>query len=432
MRSSTAAILLLTLSTLAAQTPTLPELQTAAATMAPDNLLRHIRELSSDAYGGRFPGSPGEEKSVAYILSQIKAIGLQPGAPNGGFVQAVPLIGTRSRGEIAIKDGDNKVSMAGVRDFVVWSNLPDSLVEIRNSGMVFAGYGVTAPEYKWDDYAGSNVKNKTVIVLTGEPPVAGLFLDNALTVYGRQGTKLDNAFRHGADAVLLVNPAQQPGAPLGQNNARENMTVRDGSERKRVQAQALITAEKAAEIFAAGGTNYDSAKAAAAKPGFKAIPLSTRITMKVTNEVRRFESKNIFAKIEGSDPALKNEYVIYSAHWDHHGQEGTQIFHGASDNAAGTAGVLELARAFRALNPAPRRTVIFFWPTAEEKGLLGAHYYVDHPLYPLAATVANINLDYFSNWGWGRTRDFSIVHRQFDARRPHHRSRSTPGPDTHW
>ena len=409
MRSSTAAILLLTLSTLAAQTPTLPELQTAAATMAPDNLLRHIRELSSDAYGGRFPGTPGEEKSVAYILSQIKAIGLQPGAPNGGFVQAVPLIGTRSRGEIAIKDGDNKVSMAGVRDFVVWSNLPDSLVEIRNSGMVFAGYGVTAPEYKWDDYAGSNVKNKTVIVLTGEPPVAGLFLDNALTVYGRQGTKLDNAFRHGADAVLLVNPAQQPGAPLGQNNARENMTVRDGSERKRVQAQALITAEKAAEIFAAGGTNYDSAKAAAAKPGFKAIPLSTRITMKVTNEVRRFESKNIFAKIEGSDPALKNEYVIYSAHWDHHGQEGTQIFHGASDNAAGTAGVLELARAFRALNPAPRRTVIFFWPTAEEKGLLGAHYYVDHPLYPLAATVANINLDYFSNWGWGRTRDFSIV-----------------------
>jgi len=129
----------------------------------------------------------------------------------------------------------------------------------------------------------------------------------------------------------------------------------------------------------------------------------------VTNHVRRFESQNILAKIEGSDPTLKNEYVIYSGHWDHHGREGNRIFHGASDNAAGTAGVLELARAFRTLTPAPKRTVIFFWPTAEEKGLLGAHYYVDHPLYPLAATVANINLDYFSNWGWGRTRDFSIV-----------------------
>ena len=129
----------------------------------------------------------------------------------------------------------------------------------------------------------------------------------------------------------------------------------------------------------------------------------------MNNQVRSFESQNILAKIEGSDPARKNEYVIYSGHWDHHGREGDRIFHGASDNAAGTAGVLELARAFRSLNPAPKRTVIFLWPTAEEKGLLGARYYVDHPLYPLASTVGNINLDYFSNWGWGRTRDFSIV-----------------------
>jgi Zn-dependent M28 family amino/carboxypeptidase len=129
----------------------------------------------------------------------------------------------------------------------------------------------------------------------------------------------------------------------------------------------------------------------------------------VTSKVRSFESQNILARLEGSDPVLRNEYVIYSGHWDHHGQDGDQIFHGASDNAAGTAGVLELARAFHALNPAPKRTVIFLWPTAEEKGLLGAHYYVDHPLYPLASTAANINLDYFSNWGWGRTKDFSIV-----------------------
>ena len=394
---------------LAAQTSPLPELQGAAATIGPDNLLRHIRELSSDAYAGRFPGTPGEEKSVAYLLSQIKAIGLQPGAPNGGYVQSVPLIGTRSRGDIAIRAGAKDVSMVGARDFVVWSNLPDTLIQVRNSDVVFVGYGVVAPEYKWDDYAGIKVAGKTVMVLTGDPPAGDLFLGNALTVHGRQGTKLDTAFKHGAAAVLLVNPTQQPGAPLGQNNARENMTVRDGSERRRVQAQALVTAEKAAEIFAASGSDFDSAKAAAARPGFHAIPLTARITMKVTNDVRRFESKNLFAKIDGSDPILKNEYVIYSAHWDHHGQEGTQIFHGASDNAAGTAGVLELARAFRALNPAPKRTVIFFRPTAEEKGLLGAHYYVDHPLYPLAATVANINLDYFSNWGWGRTRDFSIV-----------------------
>jgi Zn-dependent M28 family amino/carboxypeptidase len=149
--------------------------------------------------------------------------------------------------------------------------------------------------------------------------------------------------------------------------------------------------------LAAAGHDFEKARAAAATSGFRAVAPSARVTIKVTNQVRSFESQNILAKIEGSDPAHKNEYVIYSGHWDHHGQEGDRIFHGASDNAAGTAGVLELAGAFRSLNPAPKRTVIFLWPTAEEKGLLGAHYYINHPLYPLASTVGNINLDYFSN-----------------------------------
>jgi len=257
-----------------------------------------------------------------------------------------------------------------------------------------------------------------VIVINGDPPVADpgdstrlderVFLGNALTVYGRTGTKLATAFNHGAAAVLLVPPAE-PLRYVWENNARENMTLRDGNERQQLKVQALVSIDKAATIFAAAGNDFERARAAAAEPGFRAVALSARVTITVTNHVRRFESQNILARIEGSDPTLKNEYVIYSGHWDHHGREGNRIFHGASDNAAGTAGVLELARAFRTLNPAPKRTVIFFWPTAEEKGLLGAHYYVDHPLYPLAATVANINLDYFSNWGWGRTRDFSIV-----------------------
>ena len=402
----------------AAQTSTLPELRTAAATMTPGNLLRHIRELSSDAYEGRLPGTPGEEKSVAYVISQIKGIGLQPGTPTGGFVQKVPLYGTRSRGTLAITASGKGIPMSPAEDFVLWSNLPDERIEVRDSDVVFAGYGVVAPEYKWNDYAGIDVKGKTVIVITGDPPVADpgdstklderVFLGNALTVYGRTGTKLATAFNHGAAAVLLVPPAQ-PFRYVWENNARENMTLRDGNERQQLQAQALVSIDKAATIFAATGNNFESARAAAAAPGFRAVALSARVTMTVTNQVRRFESQNILAKIEGSDPALKNEYVIYSGHWDHHGREGNRIFHGASDNAAGTAGVLELARAFRSLNPRPKRTIVFLWPTAEEKGLLGSHYYVTHPLYPLASTVANINLDYFSNWGWGRTRDFSIV-----------------------
>jgi Zn-dependent M28 family amino/carboxypeptidase len=187
------------------------------------------------------------------------------------------------------------------------------------------------------------------------------------------------------------------------------MLLRDGSERKHVKAQARLTVAKAVEVFAAAGKDFDGLRASAAKPGFRAAPLGLHATIRVTNRVRRFESRNVLAKVEGSDPKRKGEYVIYSGHWDHHGQEGERIFHGASDNAAGTAGVLELARAFRSMKPAPARTVLFLWPTAEEKGLLGARYYCEHPVYPLAATVANLNLDYFSNWGWGRTKDFSIV-----------------------
>lgn len=393
-----------------AQSPTLPQLQKASRLMTSRHLLDNIRELSSDAYTGRFPGTPGEDKSVAYIISQIKAIGLKPGTPQGSYVQKVPLYGTRSRGGLAVQSGNTKITFDAARDFVVWSNLPDEQLDVWSS-IVFAGYGVVAPEYKWDDYAGLDVKGKTMIVLSGDPPTADqrLFQGKALSVYGRTGTKLETAFQHGAAAVLLVAPNSAAGTRLNRNNARENMTLRDGKERNQLKAQALITTEKAQEIFAGVSINFDQLRDAAAKPGFRPIDLDARATISVTNAVRSFESQNVLAKIEGSDPVLKNEYVIYSAHWDHHGQEGDEIFHGASDNAAGTAGILELARALKSLKPAPKRSAIFLWTTAEEKGLLGARYYVDHPLYPIAATIANINLDYFSNWGWGRTKDFSIV-----------------------
>ena len=155
----------------AAQTSTLPELRTAAATMTPGDLLRHIGKLSSDAYDGRLPGTPGEEKSVAYVISQITSIGLQPGTPTGGFVQKVPLYGTRSRGTVAITAGGKDIPMSPAGDFVLWSNLPDKRIEVRDSDVVFAGYGIVAPEYDWNDYAGVDVRGKTVIVVTGDPPL---------------------------------------------------------------------------------------------------------------------------------------------------------------------------------------------------------------------------------------------------------------------
>ncbi len=209
--------------------------------------------------------------------------------------------------------------------------------------------------------------------------------------------------------MILLYSARTAGANLFQNYRRENMILRGADDRKRVQVQALVSTDRAHDLFAAAGQDFAALRDAAAKPGFHAVALNAQASFQITNQVRRIDSANVIAKIPGSDPTLKNQYVFYSAHWDHHGQDGDRIYHGASDNAAGTAGILELARAFHSLHPAPRRTLLFLWPTAEEKGLLGARYYVEHPLYPLKDTVADINLDYFSNWGWGRTRDFSIV-----------------------
>ena len=396
-----------------------PVLKSAEAAITSANLLRHITELSSDEYAGRAPGTVGEEKSVAYLIAQCKAIGLEPGAPNGDWTQMVPLWGMLSQGKLDVKSGGKNITLVAGKDYVAWTALPDEKVDVPRTGLAFVGYGVVAPEYRWDDYAGADVHGKTVVMMSGDPPVADpadsskldekMFLGRALTYYGRTGTKLETAYKHGAAAVILLYSARQTGANLFQNYSRETMTLRGADERQRVKAQALLSSDRAKELFAAAGKNYEALAAAAARPGFRAVMLEGEASFAIANRVRRVDSANVIAKISGSDTQLRNQYVIYSGHWDHHGQVGSQIFHGASDNAAGTAGVLELGRAFRTLHPSPRRTLLFLWPTAEEKGLLGARYYVEHPLYPLRQTVANINLDYFSNWGWGRTHDFSIV-----------------------
>jgi len=209
--------------------------------------------------------------------------------------------------------------------------------------------------------------------------------------------------------VILLTAGPKASPAQAQNYQRELMTLRGPEARTRVKAVANLNSDRAAEYFHAMGADLGALKTAAAKPGFRPVALAGEASFAISSRVRQVDSANVIAKVPGSDSKLRNEYVIYSGHWDHHGKVGDNIYHGASDNAAGTAGVLELARAFKSMQPSPRRTMLFLWPTAEEKGLLGARWYVEHPLYPLAQTVANINLDYFSNWGWGRTHDFSIV-----------------------
>jgi Zn-dependent M28 family amino/carboxypeptidase len=403
----------------AARAQTAPDLKKAEAAITAPRLLDHIRVLSSDEYSGRAPGTPGETKSVAYLIQQCKAIGLEPGAPDGSWTQPVKLWGMLSTGTIRLTANGRSLPLEAGKDYVAWTTMPVTQTHIAPAGVVFVGYGAVAPEYHWDDYAGLDVKGKVVVVLSGDPPVAdphnpskldeSVFQGRALSVYGRTGTKLETAYRHGAAAVILVGNGPLITPALFANYTRETMILRGPSERERVQAQALVSANQVTAFFTAAGANLEALRSAAAKPGFRGVPIAATAAFDLTTKVRQVDSPNVLAKITGSDPKLKNEYVFYSGHWDHHGQVGSFIYHGASDNAAGAAGVLELARAFRTLHPAPKRTIVFLWPTAEEKGLLGARYYVEHPLYPLASTVADINLDYFSNWGWGRTHDFSIV-----------------------
>jgi len=396
--------------------------------ITPDALLKHIRILSSDEFEGRAPATPGEQKTVEYLVNACRAMKLAPGNPDGTYVQKVALWGiTPVDGKLSIKVAGADFPLAP-GDARISSQQPKSAITIPESAIVFAGYGVVAPEYGWDDYKGLDVKGKAVIILGGDPPVADphdpsklddkMFLGPELSFYGRPGSKADLAHRLGATAVITVTggpasrfPTRPPGAGAGPNRyiTRETMIVHDASSTDRIDAAVTMNNEKAVALFAASGLDLNALRESAVSPSFKPVTLKATLSGMVHNQVREIETNNVIAKIEGSDPVLRNEYVIYSGHWDHMGRQGDNIFHGASDNASGAASVLELAHAFSELPKPAKRTVLFLWPTAEERGLLGAKYYVQHPLYPLAQTVANINLDYFSDWGWGRTKDFSIL-----------------------
>jgi Zn-dependent M28 family amino/carboxypeptidase len=404
-----------------------PVPEKALHAITPEGILKHIKVLSSDEFEGRAPGTPGETKSLDYIIEQCKAMKLKPGTPDGKWLEPVALWGiTQGGGEISVKSGEADFPLAAT-DYRVTSSQPKAVIEVAESPIVFAGYGIVAPEYKWDDYKGIDVKGKAVVILAGDPPIPDpndpskldpkMFLGPELSFYGRAGSKADIAFQHGASAVITLlgggggrgrGPARG-GAGVGPNRfiVRETMIVRDASSNEHIAATVSLNNDKAVELFTASGLDLEQLRAASLSRDFKPVPLKASITIHAKNGVRQIDSNNVVAKVEGSDSSLRNEYVIYSGHWDHMGTQGANIYHGASDNASGTAGVLELAHAFTQLKP--KRTVVFLFTTAEERGLLGAKYYVQHPLYPLAKTVANINLDYFSNWGWGKTKDFSIL-----------------------
>jgi Zn-dependent M28 family amino/carboxypeptidase len=383
-----------------------------------ERLLAHIEKLASDEFEGRAPSSRGEELTLAYLTEQFRALGLEPGNPDGSWVQKVPLAGITAEiaGPLTLSRGGRTLTAQFGRDFVAWTKRVTE-ESAADAEMVFVGYGVQAPEFDWDDFKDTDVRGKVIVVLVNDPPVADedIFGGEAMTYYGRWTYKFEKAAELGAAAAFVVHetgPAGYPWAVVEGSWTGEQFDLATPDRNMhRAAIEGWITREQAEALFRLAGRNFDELKRAAARRDFRPVPLGVRAQVALRNTLRTVDSNNVIARLPGSDRKLRDEYLIYCAHWDHLGkveQDGeVRIFNGAKDNASGTAALLELARALTQLRVPPARSILFLAVTAEEQGLLGSRYYAENPLYPLARTAAVINLDAVNVLG--PTRDLVII-----------------------
>jgi Zn-dependent M28 family amino/carboxypeptidase len=392
----------------------------ALESITADRILEHIKVLSADEFEGRGPGTAGEDRTVKYLIGQFRAMGLKPGNPDGSYVQKVPLAGFQAASVQGLfQAGGKTISLDFPKNFVAVSRGNAPKVEVENSDVVFVGYGVVAPEYGWDDYKGMDVRGKTLIMLVNDPAVPdskdpskldpAVFRGRAMTYYGRWTYKYEIASEKGAAAVVLVHengPAGYPFEVVQGSWSRENFDIAEPQTGKipyRVAVEGWVDYPTAKALCDAAGQDLTALKKAAIRRDFRPVSLQAKASFTIANRHRVVQSQNVVARLEGSDKTLKDQYVVYTAHWDHLGRDpklgGDQIYNGAIDNASGVASVLEIARAFTRIQPAPKRSILFLAVTAEEKGLLGSKYYATHPLYPLERTVANINIDGVNFWG---------------------------------
>jgi len=403
-------------------TVNMADADSAANVITAPALLQHIRDLSDDSTQGRAPGTPGEEKATRYLESQFRALGLEPGNPDGTFIQKVDLVGYLAHPTASFSANGKTVSLKYPDDFIANSRHERPETRIDHSDIVFVGYGIVAPEYGWDDYKGVDVKGKTILMLVNDPQIrlpndtaldTTMFKGKAMTYYGRWTYKYEIASDKGAAAAIIIHetgPAGYPYSVVSSSNSQEQFDIVSSDADKRVPVEGWITLPKAKELLADAKLDFDSLKAAATRKDFKPVVLpGAQANFDVKIDHRRVQSKNVAAKLEGGD--RKDEYVIYTAHWDHLGigpkVNGDSIYNGAADNASGCSALLEIAKAYSKLRTPPARSVLFLSVTAEEKGLAGSKYYATHPLYPLAKTAANINMDVVNLWG--KSSDYTVI-----------------------
>ncbi len=387
----------------ATSTVTIPDVEIPELSLA--TLQEVTKELSSDAYEGRAPGTAGEEKTVAYIIKKYEEAGLKPGN-NGSWTQDVPLVEITAKNAtpLTFTGGKTPVTAQYAKDYVAFSYRVQPKTEVKDSDVVFVGYGINAPEKGWNDYAGLNVKGKTVVVLVNDPDwqtkeAKGEFNGRAMTYYGRWSYKYEEAARQGAAAVLIVHDTEP--AAYGWNVVESSNTgtqyladSKNGGADQTV-ANGWIQLPKAKELFASAGQDFDKLREAAKKKGFKPVALTgVKANFNFDNAISKKMSRNVIGVLPGTK--RPDEYVLYTGHWDHLGRctpvDGDDICNGAVDNASGIAGLVTLAQAFQKAG-APDRSIVFLAVTAEESGLLGSKYYAENPIFPLAQTVGGVNMD---------------------------------------
>ena len=378
----------------------------------------HVKVLASDEFGGRMPFTEYETKTVEYLEDQFEQMGVEPG--NGdSYFQEVPMveIEAENMSDLHVEGSDFSKDYTFKDEFVALTRRVADSISINHSELVFAGYGVVAPEYEWNDYEGIDVTGKTVVVLVNDPGFgtsdSTFFKGDAMTYYGRWTYKYEEAARQGATGILIVHdtkPASYPWGVVENGWTGANLYLKsDDNNMSRCQVEGWIGLDVAKEFFKAAGKGEYNFTAEAKKRSFEPFDMGLNISLSFTNRTKTSESKNVAGLVRGTEKP--DEVIIYSAHWDHLGigspVDGDSIYNGAVDNATGTAALLEIARAFAGNNKKPKRSVLFLAVTAEEQGLLGSAYYAEHPIFPPSKTVADINMDAFMSIG--EMKDLTIV-----------------------
>lgn len=389
----------------------------ASQLISGEAMRQYIVELSDDKYEGRGPGSRGDEAARTYLIEEMKEIGLQPGAADGGWEQEFELVGvtTDQPDEWTFQRGGERLTLEQWDEFIVSSGVQAERAEVEDAEVVFVGYGIEAPEYDWDDFKGQDLDGKVLLILNNDPSWdPDLFGGETRLWYGRWDYKYLSAARQGAVGAIIIHTPQSAGYPfqvVQTSWTGEQFELPAGDE-PRNQVNGWVTEDSARALVEMAGHDLDELRVAADNRDFEPVPLGVTTSIGMDVALERTSTANVLGLIPGSDPELRDEAVIYTAHHDHLGigtpnEEGDAIYNGAMDNASGVAQVLEIARALLALPEAPRRSTLVALVGAEEQGLLGSKYYAANPTFPPGKIAANLNYD--GGNIWGHTHDVTFI-----------------------